>query len=310
VPSPTATRGSSGVLGDNAARSVPLLARALTSIPPALSSIAQLAGGGGGVNGGGGSVTNCSGGGSRDFTCTQPIPAVSPRDYSLSFANCVLASASGSVGIDGAMSASSTQTGALAICSLPPLQLSTLTVNGVEVSVSNDGGMEIEHATFNVNGSLTATPNLLSACRVSALDLVLSGTIEVNTGALNTTLQLDSNHLLLDIDSFSSDCVPTVYRLTLNDPITLSLAGVGDNLAATFTDFVLRVDSTGGDDQMRLIGDVSADCYGGVATFTTVSDLVYPRLSVCPSAGELPARRTGWLRFRSGEHRRGQRRHL
>ncbi len=286
VPSPTNTVGSSGSLGRNAAHTVPLLARSLTTIPALLSSITQIASGGAGLSARRTDAQKpCSGGGTLDFTCTQTTPRVSPRDYAVSFSACRLAAGAGDVLLNGSVTARSTEVGLLATCALPPLELSSLTATGVDVTLHDGGAVEIEHASFNVSGSLKATADLASSCRIGALDLTLTGSVVTTASSEVTTMTFESTRLRLQIDQFSTDCVPVAYRLTVDGPLSL----VGDAIRGTFqstvSGVVMQVAQSNGGLDVALSGNASADCLGGSAMLSTLANVHFTATAACPDAG-------------------------
>lgn len=118
TPTPTVTSGTDGALPRRAAGTTVSLSQGLRALPLVLSSITQLAGGSGGSaadeEGGAAAAQACSGGGTRDFACTQTLPASSPRNYTLSFTGCVLNTVGGgTVRLDGMITGQSTETRAL-----------------------------------------------------------------------------------------------------------------------------------------------------------------------------------------------------
>jgi hypothetical protein len=281
---PTATPASGGTLARNAAHTLPLLARSLTSVPAVLSAIGQIAGGGRAARQVS-DVRPCSGGGTLDFTCSQTTPSVSPRDYQVGFAACELEAGSGSVDLNGTVTGRSTESGFLAICSLPPLELSTLNLTNVEVALNSAGGNQTLQATFNANGSLKATPDLASACRIAALDLTLSGTVVTTVGTITSTMTFDSTRLVLTIDAFSADCVPVAYRLGVDGPLSIQGPPLAGGFQGVLSGFVLQVKQEGVGERMALSGNVTASCFDGSVGLTTPVDLNFAASAPCPDAG-------------------------
>ena len=289
-PTPTLT-GGPVVVARPASGAAVALARSLPAIPALLASLTQLAGGGSGtglLEGTAAAVKECNGGGTRDFVCTQAVPRVPPRDYSLSFASCRLnTSDGGSVTLEGMMTARSTETGFLATCDLPPLVLSTVTVGGVTVTVRNAQGTTTSRGVFNLTGSATATPDLSSDCRIAALDMVLTGSADVQSGGIDLRLGFTATQVRVAIDTFSADCVPVVFTMTINGPLTITGPAFGGDFSGNFTDFVFTDDRSSGADVVRLSGQVNSACFGTPVTYATQTELTIPAGLACPSAGVL-----------------------
>jgi subtilisin-like proprotein convertase family protein len=287
----TATAGvatplPAGRVAQRASGAAVALSRSLPAIPAVLSTLTQLAGGGG--SGSGGAIQACSGGGTRDFACTQSIPTSSPRTYSLSFNGCVLnAAGGGTISLQGMMSGQSTETGFLATCSLPPLSLSTLSINGVRVIAKSAQGATTLDATFNLTGSASITPDLLSPCRVSALSLTLSGSASVQAAGRDVDLSFTNTQLRLDVQQFSTACVPVRYNVTVNGMAGFTDHASGQTLNGSFTNFVLTDDTTGGSDVIMLAGMLDSTCLGTAVTYSTPTALVFPLNMACPNAGAL-----------------------
>jgi subtilisin-like proprotein convertase family protein len=289
TPTPSPTPGM-GTVTRRAAGTTVSLAQGLRAIPLLLSSITQLARGGGAggeaSNGGAAAVEPCSAGGTRDFTCTQTMPGA-PRDYMLNFTNCVLnAAGGGTVTLRGTITAQSTETGFLATCSVPPLALSTATLTNVEVVVQNAASMTTLSAQFNLTGSVTVTPDLLSACRVSGFTMTLNGSAEIQSGALSETLAFQNTSLGLDVQQFSQSCVPLIYQMMLNGNASFDIESLGV-LSGTFTNFVFGDDTTSGADVIRIGGSLNSTCLGTTVMFDTPTALSIPPGMVCPQAGEV-----------------------
>jgi hypothetical protein len=296
APPPTPTATATATVGpvtdvaERASSAAVILARSLPSIPAMLSSLTQLAGGGGGGNGSGGVETPCSGGGTRDLTCTQTIPTSPPRNYSLAFGGCVLpAAGGGTVSLQGTANGQSTQSGVLAICSVPPLSLSSFTTDGLMVTARNAQSMITLSAGFDISGSVAVTPDLVSNCRVAALDLILSGAATVETPARNVRLDLNSTQIRIEVQQFSSACVPVRYRMTLNGAARFTDQTSGQVFEGGFSNFVLTSDTTGANELISLAGTVSSPCLGGAVTYSTAANLEFVSAAACPIAGTMLA---------------------
>ena len=289
APTPTVSSGTDGAVPRRAAGTTVGLSQGLPALPLVLSSITQLAGGGGAGADGNGSAAAaqpCSGGGTRDFMCTQTIPTAAPRNYTLNFSGCVLNTAgSGTVTLDGTITGQSTETGPLAICSLPPLALSTLSLSNVQAVVKNAAAATTLSAQFNLTGSLTATPSLLSACKVAGLTMTLNGTMDVQAATLSETLMFQSTNIKLDVTQFSQSCVPVIYQMTLNGNASFDVAALGNALSGTFTNFVFGDDTTLGNDLITIDGQLSSTCLGTAVMFSTPVALSLTPGVVCPAGG-------------------------
>lgn len=292
-PTPTATVGplpTEGVRARHSSGVSVALAHSLRAIPVMLSSLTQLAGGGaGGSDSGEGAGTqSCSGGGTRDLMCTQSVPGTPPRNYNIDLDMCVLnAAGGGSISLDGMITAQSSQSGALANCSVPPLSLSTFNLNFLDVASRNSQGATRLTATLNLNGSATVTPNLAIPCRISAIDLTLTGTAAVVTGTRVLSLSFNSTQVRLDVQQFGADCVPTRYSLTLNGAASFNDPVSGESFNGTFTNFVFTDDTTALNEAMTLSGMVTSTCLGTTQTYSTPTALVFAAGMVCPSSGSI-----------------------
>lgn len=283
TPTPTELGRS---LPERAAGTTVTTVHALRALSAAVSSLTQLATGFGGsaaFDGGAAALKACNGGGSRDFMCTQSIPFVGPRDYRLTFDSCVLnTSAGGTVTIGGAITAHSTSFGD---CNVPPISLSSVNVNGVQVTVKDGSGMTTLSGMFNLTGSVSATINPLNACLIQALDMTLTGTASVQSGALDYVVGFNNTHVVLNVNQYSPDCVPVNYRMTVNGAATFSTPAVGGTFSGTFTNFVFTDDTTSGRDEVTVNGKINSTCLGTEVMFTTINDLIIPPSMPCPNAG-------------------------
>ncbi|MFI5397127.1 MAG: proprotein convertase P-domain-containing protein [Candidatus Binatia bacterium] len=284
TPAPTTTQGT---VPRRAAATTVTLVQGLQGLPALISSLAPLAKGGaaGAFEGTAAADHSCNGGGTYNFTCTQAVPGV--RDYVVTLTNCTLNTTTGAtVTIEGTITAQSTETGLLATCGFPPLSLSSFAVNNMHITAVN-AGMTTLTATVNLTGSLNVTPDLFSACKIAAADMMLTGTLVVQTSMLNETLGFDSTDVRVDIDQFNTDCVPQIYRITLNGPVTLADAE-GGTFSATFTSFVFADDRTSGNDVGTVNGTANSACLGGDdVIFQTVTPLSIPPGNVCPTLGAI-----------------------
>jgi len=173
----------------------------------------------------------------------------------------------------------------LAICSLPPLALSTVSLSNVQIVAQNAAAATTLSAQFNLTGSVTATPNLLSACKVDGLTMTLNGTMDVQTTTLSETLMFQSTSIRLDVRQFSQSCVPVMYQMTLNGNASLDVGTLGSALSGTFTNFVFGDDTTSGNDLIMIDGQLSAACLGSTVMFSTPVALSLSPGMVCPAAG-------------------------
>lgn len=267
------------------------LTHALQAIPAIISALSPIARGGAAVfDAGAAALKNCSITGTYDLACTQAVPSVPPRNYSLMLDNCTLATGTGStVSLDGVLTGTSTESGFTATCSLPPLALSTLGITGLHITAS--GGAALT-ATVNVTGSLTVTPDIFSQCKIAAADLILSGTIEVQTMTLDQTLTFSNTAVRIEVEQFNDDCVPLIYTITLNRDVTLTDTE-GHTFSGTFTNFVFTDDTTGSSDVVTLNGNVASSCFGTEVLFATVTPLSIPPSALCPTAGVVRATASG-----------------
>lgn len=280
--------GSGGAIARRAAGTTVGLSQGLRALPLMLSSITQLAGGGAAAaefgDGGTAAVQACSVDGTRDFQCTQTIPTTSPRSYTLGFNNCILNTAGGgTLTLQGTITAQSTETG---VCGLPPLALSTLTVDNVHVIGKNAAAVTTLDAQFNnLTGSLTVTPNPLSACKVSSITMMVNGMVDIQSGSLSEMLTFTNTSIKVDVTQFSQSCVPVVYQMMLDGNASLDVNSLGTVLSGMFTDFVFGDDTTSGNDLVTVDGQLSSTCLGTTIMFSTPTALTIQPGMVCPTAG-------------------------
>lgn len=269
-----------------------VMGQSLRAIPAVVSALTQLARSGSSSAysvrvGAPRTVSNCNGGGNRDFTCTQAVPGVPPRNYALSFASCALNTSGGAkIIVNGPMSGRSDESGFLASCSLPPLALASMVLNGVTVEALDASSQRTLLGTFNLNGSAVVTPDLSSSCRISAFEMTVSGSAVVEAGALSVTMGFNTTRMKVAVQQFSSDCVPLRYTMTINGPLSLTTPSFGE-FAATYTDFVFGDDTSGGGDLVTLNGLVQSNCFAAPVTYATDTAMTLVRASACPTAGVL-----------------------
>jgi hypothetical protein len=168
---------------------------------------------------------------------------------------------------------------------VPPLALSSFTLDGVRTVIEDSQGATTLDATFDLTGSAVVTPDLFSPCRVAALSLVLSGSARVETGGRDLTLSFSSTQLRLDVEQFSADCVPIGYTMTLNGDAGFTDEDSGQTFSGEFTDFVIGIDAVGADTSMTLAGMLDSDCLGVVVSFMTPTAMVFAPGAPCPSSG-------------------------
>jgi CARDB protein len=301
TPTATSTPGTPGTgsVPQRAAGTTVGLVQGLRAIPAALTALTQLAAKGtssasleaparralDAVDAA--TAKPCSGGGMRNFSCTQSIPTVSPRNYQLSFTdNCTLNTASGGkLVLDGMITAQSTETGILANCAVPPFSLSTLATTGLHVTSTNASAITTLDAQLVItSGSLSVTGDILSPCKVSAFDMTLTGSAVIQA----TTLGFDHTSIHLDLDAFSADCVPIDYRMKLNGTATVAADEIGSAFSGAFTNFLLHDDVSTGNDQIDLMGQVSSTCLGTTVTIpsTPMPISLTPGMP-CPTGGTI-----------------------
>jgi hypothetical protein len=260
----------------------------LQGIPAVIPSLAPLAAGGASAafEGAAAADHNCNGSGTYNYTCTQAVPGTAPRNYTITLKNCTLTTTTGAtVAINGTITAQSTEIGTCG--GLPPFEFSSFAVDDLHITAIN-GGVTTLDATVNLTGSLSVTVAFLSTCKIAAADMRLTGTIAVEASALNETLGFDNTEVRIDIDEFNNaDCVPLIYRITLNGATTLT-DPEGGTFRAMFTNFVFGDNTTSGHDVATMNGIVNSACLGSDdVTYLTVTPLSIPAGSVCPTLGAI-----------------------
>ena len=89
---------------------------------------------------------------------------------------------------------------------------------------------------------------------------------------------------MIQVDTFSADCVPAVYRMTFNGPGALRTTG-GGPVDVVFDGLETDVNDTGDPIQVAIDGALEAACYGGRVTLQSNPTLLLPDASICPTAG-------------------------
>ncbi len=280
---PPPTTGPS--IGRRAAGTTVTLTQGLRVIPAIISALSPIAKGGGSSasDGSAAAVKSCTVSGTYDFTCTQAVPMTPPRNYSLTLSSCSLNTTPGTtVTLSGGLTGTSTETGFLATCSFPPLALSTLAVNGLQITAANAGGTTLS-ASVNLTGSLSVA-GIDPSCKLGAVEMILSGTASVQVGTLNETLTFNNTAVRVEVSNYSTDCVPLNFTITLNGSATLTGAG-GAPLTGDFTNFIFTDDTRTGNDVVTLNGAVDSACFGNQVSFQTPTSLSFPPAAVCPTSG-------------------------
>jgi len=213
--------------------------------------------------------------------------------------NCEVPRPDGSVLFDGVLTVNLTN----------PLTLSGTATLDAEVKFKNQQGDD----TLSTDANLTATVTLRvqavaagTACSFSVLTgkAVLTGLAMTLKGPLastaadgsSVTVTFDpTNGTLADltINQYGSDCVPSDYVLVLNGMATLSQTtpppGGSLSFGLTFTSFRIDADVTGVD----ISGQMTADCFGGPVTLSTVESLQLLTGQFCPEAGQITVQDLG-----------------
>lgn len=289
-----------GTIPGAAAGASVFLAQAARGLPDAISALAQLAArtptvaptmpvaSAAAPNGAAVMGDACPGGGTRDRVCevkTSPLR----REYTLTFAQCVVTTSTGAtVTITGTITA---QAGA-GPCEIPPTSLASISLNDVVLTVQDAHGMTTLTATFNMTGSATATVDGSSACAVSSLDMILSGTASLVSPKLTVTVTFSDTHLMLDMLQFNTDCVLEAYELIIDGALSFS-SPVGGSFEGNFGNFHVGANTAADPAIITLNGVLGSDCFTTTLTFTTIESITLAEADACPSFGTLTVAYSG-----------------
>ncbi len=211
--------------------------------------------------GGAAKVTNCPVGGTVTKGGSPPL------SLTVALNACKLANGAGFVTYDGNVS----------------LSLTSFTAN--VTAIFADGlGAETRRLSTMLQGS--ATPSLGGSCYLRGATLAATdGTLAVSTpGGDAASLELDNATIVIQVQTFSTDCVPTVYQMTFTGPGKLRTTG-GGPVDVVFDGLETDVNDTGDPLQVALDGALEAACYGGRVTLQSNPTLLQPDASICPTAG-------------------------
>ena len=214
-------------------------------------------------HGGTAGVTNCPLGGT--VTTGSTLFSVT-----VELDNCKLPNATGTVTYDGSAA----------------LNLATTSFTADLTAIYAAGSVETRRLSAVLQG--TASPTLGGACYLSAATLTIAtGTLAVSTpNGEEAGVGLTNASVAIQVDTFSSDCVPTVYRMTLNGAAQLSITGAVP-VDVVFDTYRMNVDDTGDPLRLAIDGALTAACYGGRATVLSNPTLLLPEASICPTTGGL-----------------------
>lgn len=200
----------------------------------------------------GGTVTE---GGSPPFSLTVDLD------------DCKLADGVGTVTYDGSAA----------------LSLTSFTAN-VTAIFADASGAETRRVSATLQGS--ATPSLGGSCYLRGATLaVTDGVLSVSTPSGDAaTLELENATVVIQVTTFSADCVPTVYTLTLTGPGKLRTPN-GGPVDVDFDGLEIAVDDTGDPIAVAIEGALTAACYGGRVTLKSRPSLLLAGAEICPVAG-------------------------
>lgn len=281
-PSPTTSPGGgTPSIGTRAAGTIESTTSALLAIPNLIAAIiGQLPGAG---SGGSASLFppvsfKCSGIPGGTVTCDQAT-LFSPPTYTVTFTNCQLSGPSGTLTINGTVTVADQQA-EICFTAAPTLAIVT-TQNNLTIQMPNGAT-----ATFSNGFSATIGLSCSSgscSCVADTVTLVpTAGTITVAGTNTNSTITFDAgSSIVITVDTYNSHCLPTVYDMKVNGPITLSTNG--NTFPAIYDAYTIHDDAHSGHDMVKVSGDVTSACFGDTVTFSTPTDIALG--NPCPSAG-------------------------
>lgn len=206
-------------------------------------------------------VSNCPLGGTVTEGGSPPL------SLTLDLDDCRLPNGQGGITYDGSVA----------------LNLTSFTAN-VSAILADALGAETRRLTASLAGSVT--PSLGGNCYLRAATLSrTAGTLIMTTPRGDaSSLNLAAASIAIEVDTFSSDCIPTIYRMTFTGPGKLGTSGSGQ---VDVTLDALRTDIDDSQDPLRVSvgGALQAACYGGRITLQSNPDLQVLDASICPTAG-------------------------
>lgn len=264
-PTPTVPPGGTPPPVEVVSGSITIVAEAMGIIPSVIGAVVT------GVNGGGAAALSapagaCALGGTATRTGTFPFPV----NLTVTLNGCRVASQDGTITYDGSATLLGT----------------TLTLD-ISARFADAGGIETLQAHAVFAGTVALTPSF-GRCVVSTVGLALStGSVSamVPAGAsvgvmfAGTTVQISNI-------TFSSSCVPQIYRMTFSGPASL-LGSEGQPISVMFNNLLMDVDDSGDPTTLEFSGSLSSPCFGGSATISTQTALAVPGDAICPTGGDL-----------------------
>ena len=147
-----------------------------------------------------------------------------------------------------------------------------------------------------LKGMLFVSPAAGTACLINGITLTLDGFMltQFAEGSEVTTIFNDAT-MVMDQIIFNAYCVPIYYRLKFTGGVQLGATFPGDiqtGFSATFANFFLTQDATGGRTLSDLSGELSTDCFGSASLEPGTSLSVAPG-TLCPLTGQFSANGSG-----------------
>jgi hypothetical protein len=272
--------GSTPSIGTRAAGMIESTTSAFLVIPNLLSALlGHLPGAGSGS-----AATNiftlpftCSSGGGT-VACDQTIvifpPSLGPPTYTVTLNNCQISGSTGTLTFNGTLTATGQDTDS---CGSIPANV-TLTIPNLTVQTPTGTAT---FTNFNAGVSLSCSAGSCD-CYADTVELHPTGTIAVaSTNATSQVTFGSGSSILISVDTYNTQCVPTIYDMQVDGNITLTTNG--NAFEATYSAYNIYDDASSGQDMVTIDGDVDSPCFGDTVGFSTYADIVLG--NPCPSDG-------------------------
>jgi hypothetical protein len=282
-PSPT-TSAAAGTpsIGSRAAGTVESTTSALMVIPNMIAAIVGRLPSAG--SGGSASLLppvpfKCSGVPGGQVVCDQDT-LFSPPTYTVTFTNCQLSGASGTLTINGTVTVAD-QVPEVCFSAAPIVA----TVNAQDLTVTMPNGTAASFTGFGATIAPSCSSDSCS-CVADTVTLIPAGTITVVSGSTTTVVSFgDGSSISIAVSTFNAQCVPTVYDMVVNGPVTITTNG--SEFKATYGAYTIHDDVSSGTDMVEVYGNVTSECFGDTVTFSTSTDIALG--NPCPSGGVVEA---------------------
>jgi hypothetical protein len=285
TPTPTTSAGvipttvGTASIGARAVGSIENTTSALLVIPNLIAGITR------GLSGGGlgGSASlfppipfTCDSG-SGTVACDQTLfPNTTPPTYTVTFSNCQVSGASGTLTFNGTVTVEDQQA-EICFTAIP----TAATIRAQNLTIQMPNGTTATFSGFSAGAQLACGSGSCS-CVTDTVSLTPTGTITV-TGNPSAQISFgNGSSITVSIDTFNAQCVPIKYNMDVEGSVTLTTNG-NPPFAAVYSNYGIYDDASSGQDMVEIDGDVTSTCFGDTVSFATITDIALG--NPCPSAG-------------------------